>query len=187
MSSRSCPVAATFLCPRRAAKMFKIFPKHSLVLLKIKKNDKVCKGVFLKKRLSIDPRCRMGNLSSNTRRMIVGHHVLEGGGPVAAVRPPEQHQCARVSLPKESGRDVQRFLETQNRLRGNLEARENVSASPTEMNTLLNLSRVKNHLVSFNAVGKHTGCRMMFPQYLPQYQVADGWPSLPRRGDQSPP
>ena len=60
--------------------MFKILPKHSLVLLKIRKNDKVCKGGFLKKRLSINRRSRKGNKTSNTRWMVVGHHVLEGGG-----------------------------------------------------------------------------------------------------------
>ena len=56
--------------------------------------------------------------------------------PVAATRrqlvvrthagPHGQHQCARVSLPTESGRDVQRLLETQHGLLGKSEILQNV-------------------------------------------------------------
>ena len=39
--------AHVFLCRRRAARIFKGFSKYSLVLLVIRKHDKVCDGVFL--------------------------------------------------------------------------------------------------------------------------------------------
>ena len=57
--------AHVFLCKRRAAKIFKSFSMHRLVLLEIRKHDKVCDEVPLEQCVPNDRQSWTNALSAN--------------------------------------------------------------------------------------------------------------------------
>ena len=122
-----------FLCKKRAAKLFTGFSKHNLILLLIRKHDRVCQD----EHTAGEVPHLISSRAVGRPLMADGHHVLE----VVASRRNEMLGCleysdprrpqwptpiAHVSPAKESGRDVQRHLETQPCLRGYSEARPSV-------------------------------------------------------------
>ena len=75
-----------FLCLRTAVKIFKSLSMHSLVLLVIRKHDKVCDEVSLEQCVPIDRPSWTHAPSANAAEKIAENHVQDGGNRISQKR-----------------------------------------------------------------------------------------------------